>query len=837
MANEDLTGFDVHAINKILTSFELQREWKELSQVNSLEAVGYPFNRLTQQTLQQPSPVLKRQSSRISSVLSFLGSPSPSPKPGSTSENESQLRLKNYQRNRSHVYQLPLFRIMIQRVWGAFPGLIDLPIETWLGIERFILDFNSRNFSTSSERRQFTKRAVISIGFTKLLSSYIPSIIKFRNLHCLPTKPSPIDLDLISQLPSLISTFGTRIKFIQRGKEDEFLVIYRKRSGTPKLPIDSSASKDLASSVRISVIRWSVLAELLKTIDPSTEFNDTQTGISVLSKLFNNHSSQTEKLYQILEDATHPDPSSSDDQITKELNLFLKDELDFQSAWIHTGERVAEAKNGYKKFLHKIVHQDGEIDKMYEIIAKYDKLETVLGLDPMYEQAQTWTIMWIAYMLHFIFIAGPDGDEICELYLRIDKLIPYELIKQGLKIINPTLAVRTTVALIFGQPFGSLSLFQRILDNVVRNEIQAFNNQIKTVIQSQPPIDQSTTTSAPTRQKLLEAIKKFVYLSDDQKREIRAVFDKSDEDIVTEILIWSKDFDQVEIDHVRESEKIFHDSTRSPDDCNLFNDLILLLRLVSLKRDREQILEMITESNNPMIKTIKQILEQYYPTIYKVALATDLSKKFTQTEAFLKDLVVLLAKRKQEDVTIHKLVKLLDTHKQSYWSFLYDLVRCKNLCDPMKAWIESCFDLVKTGLKKVTPNRRFELDLEKIYESEETSNMEAILGEARSLSGYNRLIKMIDNIEYRLVFSNSSFPLETSFSNQAFQILTQVDQQHFGTHIDQSVAQNRAPLPFGWAWWIDGDKLCGKGADKVKDITSPEVNGSIAVNIVCVPYL
>jgi hypothetical protein len=82
---------------------------------------------------------------------------------------------------------------------------------------------------------------------------------------------------------------------------------------------------------------------------------------------------------------------------------------------------------------------------------------------------------------------------------------------------------------------------------------------------------------------------------------------------------------------------------------------------------------MITEPNNPIIRTIKQILEIYYPTIYKVALASDLSKKFGQTEAFLKDLVQLLVRRKEEEVSVDKLVKLLDQHKQSYWSFLNDV--------------------------------------------------------------------------------------------------------------------------------------------------------------------
>jgi len=631
-------------------SFELQREWQELSRVQSLEAIGYPFDiqqPAHQHTVIQPIPIrnLKKQPSRLSTVFNFLAPSSPTPSIRSSSIFEPQVgpSLSESQpahvRRNGHADQLPLFRLLIQRVWSAFPGLIDLPVETWLGIERFILDFNSRNFSTSRERRQYTKRAVISIGFTKLLSSYITSVIKFQNYQSLPTRPTQEDLGLISQLPHFISAFGSRIKFIEREK-DEFLVIYRKKVASSKLSLDASTEEHSSSRVRISVIGWPVLSELLQRIDPSSDHHVKQPALSSLQQLFNRESSQLgEKIHLALE-AADRDLSSLDDDAQKELNQFLAEELDFQKDWVNTGKRVTEAKEGYKSFLHKVVHQDGEIDRMYQLIATYEQLEDVLALDPIYEQAQTWAIMWIAYMLHFIFITGPGSDEVSELFMKIDKLIPYELIKQGLKIINPTLAIRTTVALIFGQPFGALSLFQRILDSVVQHEIRSFDNQIKAIVQSKT---QNKHSTGPSRQKILEAFTKFVYLPAAEKREIRNAFDQSGGDIIILILRWFKDFDEVEIERVQESEKSFKNPCGSLGP-NLFHDLILLLRLVSLKRDREQIVEMITEPNNPIIRTIKQMLEMYYPTIYKVALATDLSKKFGQTEAFLKDLVNLLAK-------------------------------------------------------------------------------------------------------------------------------------------------------------------------------------------------
>lgn len=811
MARENMTSFDVHALNKALVCFELQREWRELSRIQSLSGLGYPYDERPQANT-HPRPSLKSQTSRISMLFSFLGSSTNSSTLQPVQRTESPVESKPTDSRISgsggQINKLPLFRLLLQRVWGAFPGLINLPVQTWLGIESLILGFNSRNFSTSRERRQFTKRAVISIGLTKLLSSYITSIIKFDNLDSLPTRPSEEDIGLISQLPELITLFGRRIKLIQRNS-DQYLVIYRKSAKSPKLPIDDDLRKESSLGVKTSLISWMVLSNFLKTIDSINDHQPTNASIITIQKIFNDRSSHSEQLYQILE-AFRLDPSSLDDEARQDLKSFLVEERLFREDWVHHGNRVSKAKKGYKNFLHKAVHDAGEVDKLYKVVGQHKQLEAVIALDPTYESAQTWSILWIAYLLHFIFIAGPNANEICELLIKIDKLLPYELIKQGLKIINPTLAIKTTVALILGQPFGSLSLFQRILDNILRHEIRTFSHQIQSILQ--PP---SSNSQSAISNRLFQAIQKYVYLPGEEKRQLRATFDNSEEDIVILILRWSQDFDELEMKKVEEAQHLFQDS-QHPAPNNIFHDLIVLLRLASLKADREQLLEMILEPNNPIISTIKQILEVYYPTIYKVALSSDLSQKFGQTEAFLKDLVRLLVMREEEAVTVNKIAKLLDSHKQSYWSFVNELVKYENLCHPIKRWIQSCFDLVTLGLRSPvsTPMDRFGVSLDRISTQ---SSIETILEESRSLSAYDRFIKMVDNIQYRLAFSMGSFAKETDFLSQAFEILGQLEQTDFAQHIAKSGMDARPPLPFGWAWWIDERKLCGLGARKLDD--------------------
>lgn len=55
----------------------------------------------------------------------------------------------------------------------------------------------------------------------------------------------------------------------------------------------------------------------------------------------------------------------------------------------------------------------------------------------------------------------------------------------------------------------------------MQHEIRSFETQIKTIVQSEPQNNHST---APSRQKFLEAFTKFVYLPAAEKLEIRNAF-------------------------------------------------------------------------------------------------------------------------------------------------------------------------------------------------------------------------------------------------------------------------------------------------------------------------
>lgn len=51
-----------------------------------------------------------------------------------------------------------------------------------------------------------------------------------------------------------------------------------------------------------------------------------------------------------------------------------------------------------------------------------------------------------------MLVEGPAAGELLSLLTRFHKLIPYELLKQGLKIVNPTLAIKVVVNTVLAQP-------------------------------------------------------------------------------------------------------------------------------------------------------------------------------------------------------------------------------------------------------------------------------------------------------------------------------------------------------------------------------------------------
>ena len=72
----------------------------------------------------------------------------------------------------------------------------------------------------------------------------------------------------------------------------------------------------------------------------------------------------------------------------------------------------------------------------------------------------------------YLYKTSPQAEDLFSLTKSIHGLIPYGLLKTGLRIANPTIAIKTVVNIVLGQPMGQPSLFQRIFAIVMGGQIK-----------------------------------------------------------------------------------------------------------------------------------------------------------------------------------------------------------------------------------------------------------------------------------------------------------------------------------------------------------------------------
>ena len=107
---------------------------------------------------------------------------------------------------------------------------------------------------------------------------------------------------------------------------------------------------------------------------------------------------------------------------------------------------------------------------------------------------------------------------------RIHSLIPYTVIKNVIRIANPTMVMSGVLDLFLAQPFGSRSLMQRIFSMTLNDGIRTFQKSIDSVIAK---IDDPV---------LCEKLKHFSDAGEEIKNEIRSEAAIDQIDLIVAIL-------------------------------------------------------------------------------------------------------------------------------------------------------------------------------------------------------------------------------------------------------------------------------------------------------------
>lgn len=130
----------------------------------------------------------------------------------------------------------------------------------------------------------------------------------------------------------------------------------------------------------------------------------------------------------------------------------------------------------------------------------------------------------VAATIYHLFLAEDNSPELFAQAKRIHSLVPYNLMKNVIRIANPAAVMSGVLDLFLAQPFGSRSLMQRISSMTLSDSIKQFQKAIDLL---EAKIEDSI---------ICEKLKAFVYLEESVKNIIRDEAQDEDVDIVVAIL-------------------------------------------------------------------------------------------------------------------------------------------------------------------------------------------------------------------------------------------------------------------------------------------------------------
>jgi hypothetical protein len=168
-AYRELTPTQRHYLLKALVCIQMQSEWEELEKLGALTQYGFPFS-LDRPELTRVKLDLKNEYTSGDGMDDDDGVRDPY----AGGDGDEARRLENLQ-------QPYILRHLFHTHLTTFPGLKDAPIRWWQQrIQVFFDEMAARNFSTSLERAEYSRRRFFSLALTRYLGVYFARGIGVR---------------------------------------------------------------------------------------------------------------------------------------------------------------------------------------------------------------------------------------------------------------------------------------------------------------------------------------------------------------------------------------------------------------------------------------------------------------------------------------------------------------------------------------------------------------------------------------------------------------------------------------------------------------------------------
>ncbi|KAF3185911.1 hypothetical protein TWF225_004891 [Orbilia oligospora] len=279
--------------------------------------------------------------------------------------------------------------------------------------------------------------------------------------------------------------------------------------------------------------------------------------------------------------------------------------------------------DAWREFMRQVVYGD-LLDRLFEKAAQSDDLQAHSDL---VIAAHQHIVVNLASLAHYVLVTSPKGQTLLSLVERTNKLIPYRIVRQTLKVGNAATMISGMTRLVLAKvSIGTLTnwigwssgadegmnLLQTIIYTVLSWEIKELESRVSKLEKSK---------DCPSKQHLA-AILAYTKLTRLDQEDYRVISKASSTSIVHSIISLAPSSPSTEF--TTEGHK-------------------LLLEYLSIQlsiRDREHLILVLCKSNPDVLTAaIRDIMQIYDPILRDIHNAVDLSGTISDFERFVNDMI------------------------------------------------------------------------------------------------------------------------------------------------------------------------------------------------------
>lgn len=641
-----LSPLHIHYLKKALIALQMQREGSGLDTDGALGKYGKPFA--------PGSQVINRKKNAI---------------------NRDGLK--------EEPIDPPILRFLFRNFLWKFPYLADVKPTFWTDrIQPAWDDFAARDFSSTRERAQITKRRIISVHNTLYLGKLVNSGLKIKDKgqHLVLTQEDfkLVDSLVADSIDAFENGFWVGVVKVDRipakaaeQRPEENYTIYVREQGKSEAFVTRSYQSFVEMHKWLSTnFPHEALPTLPKalTVHAPMPRAALQCYLRAMLTLPVVATSQRFRDFLTLKPVIlNPEEASSLQ------SKAVKQEKDAAALWHQAGLKARGTRKAWRQYTHALVYE-GEMNNSWEQLRTVDAIGK---LPENYKRIEVTARLFVANMLHYLLVRASNSAEMFALLKGIHELIPWFAVKQAVKIADPATMVKAIVNIFFGQPFGAKSLVQRIASAIFSKEMDAIKKNVAT-------LNEKISNGA-----MSSAVKNYVYSDRVTREKVRMYSTTNNEDILVSIFAaqnhsstdaikaayaeYRQCIDQ-ELKNVKDGDEVPTSSAgesvsrHTTSQGTVFQSLKVLLREHERYRDREQILEVIYDKNIPLLA--KEAIAVFYKLLSQMSKFCNLPKRIDTLQKFLDDLVITVQSTNRHH---NRFVELAERHEESLWMFLHEM--------------------------------------------------------------------------------------------------------------------------------------------------------------------